>query len=293
MTCTKCKNPAVFLTPRYCKNHFIEYFEGKVLDTIRRYRLIKEEDRIVVAASGGKDSTACLHILSKHYKVTALAIDEGIRGYRAKTLADLKRFCRSRRIKLHIVSCKKELGKTLDSIATKGKSSCSLCGAMRRHLLNIHAKRLGATVIATGHNMDDEAQSIMMNFFKNNLAMSARLGPVSGLSQARGFVRRVKPLYHCSEKESYVYNHLAGLGTGFNECPYTNDSFRNSVRGIINEWEKIMPGAKKNIIRNFLKMVPKLRKIHQAGHPRACAVCGEPCAEKICIVCKIVTKRHA
>jgi uncharacterized protein (TIGR00269 family) len=289
MKCSRCNKPAILSNPKFCEKHFIAYFEKKVLDTIKTYKLIGRKDKIAVAASGGKDSTACLHILSRHFKhVTALAIDEGIRGYRAKTLADLKRFCKKRRIPLKAVSCKKELGRTLDSIAAKGKSACTICGAMRRKLLNVTARRLKATVIATGHNMDDEAQSIMMNMFRNNLTLSARLGPMTGLVKVPGFVRRVKPLYFCTEKESFVYCYLMGLGVGFAECPYTRDSYRNTVRDILNHWEKQHPGAKRNIIRNFLKVLPKIRDRYSTRiMPNACEVCKEPCAGRVCKACEI------
>ncbi|HAB51479.1 MAG TPA: tRNA lysidine(34) synthetase TilS, partial [Ignavibacteriales bacterium] len=59
---------------------------------------------------------------------------------------------------------------------------CTICGIFRRYLLNKKSKELKLTKLATGHNLDDEAQSIMMNQMKNNMNASARLGPKTGIS---------------------------------------------------------------------------------------------------------------
>ena len=119
MKCSKCSNKAVFKNPTYCKEHFIRYVESNVKKTIRQFRLLDKNDKVVVAVSGGKDSITCLHILSKWYEVEALAIDEGIKGYREYTLKDLERFCKERKIKLNIFSIKDEFSFSLDSYMKK------------------------------------------------------------------------------------------------------------------------------------------------------------------------------
>lgn len=292
MKCSKCSQRAVFGNPRYCKDHFIRYLEAKVRKTIKDYRLLTNKDRIVVAVSGGKDSTSCLYMLSKWYQVTALAIDEGIAGYRSVTLEDLKRFCAKHQIRLTICSVRDEYGFTLDALLNKTKEKpCTACGALRRHLINKYARKLKATKLATGHNLDDEAQSVLMNLFRNQVQLSARLGPVTGLISDRRFIPRVKPLYLCSEKEITTYAYLMDFGVHFAECPFTGSSYRATVCDLLNEYEGAHPGTKRNIIKSFLKMLPGLKARYRTSQaPQSCQRCGEPSAQAMCKACQFIVK---
>src|SRR3989338_10706676 len=123
MGCKICeKNPVIKLPNSniyQCRKCFNRYFEKKVRKTIRIHKLIDKKDVVGVAASGGKDSMSTLYILNKilkpqNVKLMALAIDEGIKGYRNLTF--LKNFCKANKIKLHTFSYKKELGSTLDKM---------------------------------------------------------------------------------------------------------------------------------------------------------------------------------
>jgi tRNA-5-methyluridine54 2-sulfurtransferase len=292
MKCARCQKSAVFRNPAYCREHFISYIERKVWSTIARYKLIGKNDAIFVACSGGKDSTVCLHILSQRYQVEALAIDEGIAGYRDLTLLDLRAYCAAHRIPLHVYSIKHLFGKTLDELLKKGSGlPCTLCGAFRRSLLNRCARELGATVIATGHNLDDEAQSVLMNFLRNQLAVSARLGPATGLVKDLHFVPRVKPMYFCTEKEITAYAYLMNFSPTFTECPYTWDSYRNTVRAHLNTYEENHRGTKKALIRSFLHLMPMLKARYRTTSALSrCHDCGEPCAADRCQVCSQLKK---
>ena len=173
---------------KLCKSHFTEYFENKVLKTIRQFELIDKEENFGIALSGGKDSLTVLYIFNKlskqnpRIKINAIAIDEGIVGYRDKTLETAKKFCEKNNIKLHIFSYKEEFGLTLDEmLKILDVRPCTICGIFRRYLLNKKSKELKLTKLATGHNLDDECQSILMNQLKNNIQASARLGPKVGL----------------------------------------------------------------------------------------------------------------
>lgn len=293
MKCKRCGKRAAFTNPNLCSDHFIGYFEEKFYSTIDKFSLLEKSDKIAVATSGGKDSTATLYLLSKRYEdVTALAIDEGIEGYRDHTLKDLRSFCKKNKIKLKIISFKKEFKTSLDKLIKKGGeygSPCTVCGVIRRYLLNKHSRDYD--VIVFGHNMDDEAQSIMMNFLRNNLSASARLGPRTGLVEDDKFTPRVKPLYFIKEKETTAYCFLTGILGSFNECPYVVDSFRASVRDWLNKVESERPGAKENIINNFLKILPKLKKHYHTTEPvNACKYCGEPTQRDVCKACELLRK---
>lgn len=289
----KCcdKNPAIKTNRNFCKRCFLQYIEKKIAKTIRKYDLINRKDRIACCTSGGKDSTVMLYLINKHFKnVFALAIDEGIKGYREKTLADLKKFCKKHKIKLYVFSFEKEFGYSLDQIAKKLKTKpCTLCGVLRRYLLNKKAKELKATKLVTGHNLDDEAQSILMNQFRRNMALSARLGPKTGVTTDKRFIQRVKPLYFCTEKETASYAFLQEFLDKFNECPYVSEAFRADVRDMLNKLEGKYPGIKNSIVNSFLEILPLLKKKYH-GKIGSCENCSEPSAKELCRACEILEK---
>ncbi len=282
MNCSKCSEKAVFLKPCFCKNHFINYFENKVSNTIKKFSLIDKNDSIVVACSGGKDSTTVLYLLKKlGFNVEALVVDEGIVGYRDKTIVDLKMFCKKFDVKLRIVSFSKSFGKSLDTMLKQKNHPCTICGTFRRYLLNKCASNYD--LIATGHNLDDEAQAVLMNLIKSNTELLLRSSPKS--QKVEGFVPRIKPLYFCSEKEVAIYALLKNFGVGFTECPYMDGSFRNVVRTALNDYEQNNSCSKLNLINkhlNFLKTFVLERK-----NFRSCKFCSEPSKESVCKACQI------
>ena len=276
---------------------FIQYIEKKVKKTIINYKLIDKKDKILVACSGGKDSTAALHIMSKLFgDVEAITIDVSIGGYSKKNIENLRNFCSGRNIKLHEFSFKKEFGHSLcylhSVLKSRGRklSSCAVCGVLRRSLLNKHAKRLKKTKLVTGHNLDDEAQSLLINILRNSISISARLGPVSGLVRDMGFVPRVKPLYFCYEQEIEKYSKSMGFDVVYGRCPCSVHAYRNTVRNLLNSYEESRQGTKRNIIENFLKNQKKIKDFYTSSEKIAyCSRCNEPSKEAVCNVCRILS----
>lgn len=305
MNCHKCEEKAVIELQHgsLCKNHFLNYFEEKVFRTIKKYDLISHDDKLCVAASGGKDSLTVLYLTKKYlqgYDITtdnvfALAIDEGIHNYRAKTISDLKLFCKKNKIKLKIIKTKEEFGYSLDEaypIVNKGtkKKPCNVCGVWRRYLINKYARNFGATKVITGHNLDDEAQAIIMNIFKANTNLASHLGPVSGIRDHDLFVRRVKPLYFCTEKETRLYALLKNFEIEFTECPYAREGYRAEIQEMLNTFESKYKGTKQGVVNSFLALSPLLKEKelqHYTDGIKVCKECGEPAHSEICNACKI------
>ncbi|MCD4666606.1 TIGR00269 family protein [archaeon] len=299
--CNFCKTKPVITLPnsnkQLCKSCFIKYFDKKVFKTIKKYELIKREDKILVAISGGKDSNTILHLLNKYnqrfkIKLEALAIDEGIKGYRNKTLKDAKKICKENKVKLTIISFKDEFGYTLDQLIKKIKlKQCTICGVLRRYLLNKYSLKLKANKLVTGHNLDDEVQSILMNQFRNNVEVSARLGPLTGIVEEKKFVRRIKPLYLLTEKEVATYAFLNKLPNTFTECPNAIDAYRGDVRDFINNFEEKYPGTKHSIINSFLKTLPLLKNGFKTSKAiKHCKKCKMPSSKEICQSCELLNK---
>ncbi|MBI2146532.1 TIGR00269 family protein, partial [Candidatus Woesearchaeota archaeon] len=225
----------------------------------------------------------------------ALAVDEGIHEYRATTLKDLRAFCGEHAITLKTVSNKEEFGATLDEAFPKvnrgtKKKPCNICGVWRRYLINKHARQLGATKVVTGHNLDDEAQAITMNLFKANTDLAAHLGPISGVQDHDAFVRRVKPLYFCAEKETRLYAFLKQFVIEFVECPYARQGYRAKIQDMLNDFEAAYPGTKQGIINSFLALLPALQEAERKrpNSIQQCQRCGEPANNEVCNACKMV-----
>jgi len=304
LACKNCFEKPVFKLisgESLCRSCFLRYFERKVRKTIRVFKLLGKEEKIIVGVSGGKDSLTVLNILhsiaekQRKWDVIALAIDEGIKGYRNSCLRDARAFCKTKGIVLYVYSFKGEFGYSLDEMVKKLKMKpCSICGVLRRHLLNTKARELGATKLATGHNLDDEAQSIIMNQFRRNIETSARLGPVTGVIKEKKFIRRVKPLYLMTEKEVMAYAFLKGISGRFVECPYAYDSYRGEVRDMLNEFEAKHSGTKNSIVQSFLEILPLLKKHYKTrAKLKFCRICGEPCSGEICKACEILGRLGA
>ena len=278
MNCKKCKNKSII--SNYCKEHFTEYFENKVKDTIKEFDLIKKDEKICVAVSGGKDSIVLLYLLNKFkYNVFALAIDEGIKGYRQQTIDFLKKFCEKHKIPLEIKSFREEAGKDLDDMKHIGPA-CNVCGTYRRFMLNKYSQEYDK--IATGHNLDDEAQAVFMNLFKAQTELFDRQGPKT--KEGRGFTQKIKPLYKLKEKEILAYAFIKGFDVPTEECPYTHLSFRAKVREFINREEAKEEGIKKNIVEKFLEIK---KNDDEPIITNTCKECGYPSQEDICKACKL------
>lgn len=298
MNCCNEK-PIIELTndKKLCKTHFIEYFENKVFRTITKFDLLGKEENIGVAVSGGKDSLTLLHILNQlskqnpKIKITAIAIDEGIKPYRDKSLITAKQFCNKNNIKLNIYSYKDEFGMPLDEmLKVLDVKPCTICGIFRRYLLNKKSKELNFTKLATGHNLDDECQSIMMNQFKNNIHLSARLGPKAGIKQNKDFIQRIKPLYLCTEKEVTTYAFINKLLDDFSECPNIVKSYRAQIRDMLNDIEEKFPGTKYSIVNSFLQILPELKEKFNEGKASHCVSCSEVAAKDKCNACRYMEK---
>jgi len=166
-----------------------------------------------------------------------------------------------------------------------------VCGIFRRTLLNRKSRELGATKLVTGHNLDDESQSFLMNLLMGNMSHNASLGPATGLTSNDKFIQRVKPLYFLTEKESRLYALLKGFKIDFAECPNIDMSFRAIVRDELNAIEGKLPGAKNSIVNSFMEFMPMLKEHYrQEKSDRKfsyCKRCGDACSGDICNSCRL------
>jgi uncharacterized protein (TIGR00269 family) len=288
MQCLKCAEPAY--ESSMCRDHFREYFERKVRHTIRKFKMFGKNERVGVAVSGGKDSTTLLYVLHKAgYDVVGLTVNAFIGNYTQKNLDNLKQVCTQYSIPLEEISVRDECGGSICYIKSvlneKGvkASSCMVCGVLRRSLLNKRARQLGLDVVCTGHTMDDEAQAFLMNVFRNDVATARRQGPVS---KGGAFVKRAKPFYLTSEKETTAYSKLMGFPVVYERCPCSVDAYRRQFRDFLAKVSEKHPNAANNITQFFLDAVWQREGGETA--PNECEECGEPAAGRVCRKCQIL-----
>ncbi len=300
-TCTKDTNTIVLQHGKLSEIEFLQYFENKVFKTIRKYNLFPRDEKICVAASGGKDSTAALYLTKKYfekYKIPldnlfAIVIDEGIKRHRDESLKNLNKFCKDENIKLIKINVKENFKTNIDESAEKirevGRKPCLVCGIWRRYLLNKYARENGADKLVTGHNLDDEAQAILMNQFKANISLTASLGPISGKKEHKMFVRRIKPLYFCSNDEVEMYTKIKGWELDYCDCIYSQEGYRSQIKKMLNEFENNYPGTKHGIVKSFLEILPLLKeKANESDEKlQLCNLCGEPANNEVCNACKL------
>ena len=147
---------------------------------------------------------------------------------------------------------------------------------------------MGATKIATGHNLDDEVQAIMMNYLEGNTDNLTKLGAKTE-SKAKEFTVKIKPLREIPEREIGLYVVAKELEVHFDSCPYAMQSFRGEVSEVINQLSEKHPTIKYSTLRGYdkIKNILKDELKKEYAHGR-CARCGEPSANELCKACSFL-----
>jgi len=262
--------------------------ESKVKQTLKKIKLSKKE-KIIVALSGGKDSSVVAYLMKKFgYNIDGFHIDLKIGKYSDDCLKAVKELCNSLGIKLHIYDMKKETGAGMCYLRSavqskKNLKNCAICGVVKKWILNKEVRKLKADKIATGHHLDDEAQTFLLNILKGSPELSANSGAVSKNSPDKKFIPRIKPLFHVPEKEIKKYSIEKKLPVNYAKCPCAIDSYRIQVRKFMNT---LSDKEKENIIKNSEKILKKLNK--KVSDVNYCEICGEPSRKKICKKCELM-----
>lgn len=293
MKCTRCKATAVVSLPShhagFCPDCFLDFFRNQMEKGIRRQQLFTRDDKILVAVSGGKDSLALMLELSLlGYDVTGLHIDLAIPHSSDAARAVVERFCEKHGFRL-IVRNMAEEGLAIPLVKERLKRPiCSACGKIKRHYFNKVALEGGYTVMATGHNLDDEIARLFSNVLRWDTAYLADQGPA--LPGTDGFARKVKPLWRLSEFETANYAFLRGIDYHQAPCPYSKGASFTMHKRVWADVEEAMPGRKLDWYIGFLANAKRhfMMAEEKEGVALApCTVCGYPTSSEICGVCRI------
>ncbi len=307
MKCDVCKSKeAVILQPhtgkRLCKDCFIEDIRERVKKEAEKQGLAKA-NKILLAVSGGKDSLTLADTLASFInpkKLVSFNILEGIAGYnRSDQAKKLKKYLDDLGIELISTSFEKEVGFTLDNMVRASHdrglniSACTFCGGFRRKLINNAGREVKADLVATGHNLDDEAQTILINLLRGDIKRLVRLGDIP-VKLSDKFVLRVKPLRKIYEWETTMYAFYKGFEFQEVECPYISmrPTLRAKVRDLLYSLESKKPGSLLNIVEEFDKISEEYKKNNELKDLPKCKICGEPTSygRDICKNCELLIK---
>ena len=303
MKCDKCGEKAVINMRQHklalCKDDYLRWVPEQVEKAIQKYKMFSHEDKVLVAVSGGKDSLSLWDILHRlDYQADGMYIGLGIDGgvsYSAESHRLAEAFAERHGLKLLVVDVPETYSASIPELARRthrgrGKP-CSVCGLVKRHIMNQTAHEGGYSVLATGHNLDDEVAVLFSNTLHWEGSYLVRQAPVLEADQA-GLSRKVKPLCRMYEREMAAYAMLGGIEYIYDECPFAKGSTSISYKEILNQLEAGHPGAKLSFYLRFLQAKEAGFFSQQADthfaelHP--CPTCGQPTtAPGACSFCRM------
>jgi len=325
MKCDKCSSEAVMHAAysglHMCEEHFCASVEKRVRSRVREDYLLPDDATIedpetwVIGLSGGKDSVVLTRILHDTFakdprvELIALSIHEGIDGYRDKSLDACEKLTADLDVRHETVSYAEEFGVEMDNVAEEdpnNMAACAYCGVFRRDILSRYAEEFEADKLLTGHNLDDEAETALMNFFEGDIRKMSRqhdssIGPFEGADARRtrgesdAFVPRAKPLRDIPEKEVALYAHLKDLPAHVTECPHAEEAFRGEVQELLYELEEKHPGTRHSIMSGYEELAGLASDEYREGSPDIdeCDNCGSPTTGEFCRKCHLLETLEA
>jgi uncharacterized protein (TIGR00269 family) len=292
MKCRKCGGRAALELRRhnaaFCPPHFLEFFRKQVAEAVHKHRMFTREETVLVAVSGGKDSLALWDVLIEEgYQTAGLYLDLGIFEYSQESKAKCLAFAAARGQKLVIERVADAVGAPIPEVqkATR-RPTCSACGLSKRYLMNRAALEHGYQVVATGHNLDDEAATLFGSVLHWQMDALPRQSPALASTHPK-LVRRVKPLYRLSELETAAFAFLRGIDYIVEECPFSKGATSLAHKELLNRLEESSPGAKHNFLFGFLEKARPAFARAEAVALQECASCGQVTTGAVCAFCKL------
>ena len=303
-TCDSCDKPAVveqaYSGRILCGKHLAKSVRKKISKELRAQLLLEKgkHTTILVAVSGGKDSAvlldAIVDLVGKRRDVTIVAgtVDEGIEGYRPPSIECAASLCERLGVEHHVVSYPElsfiemdEVVERLPMVIAKDndapRMACSYCGVFRRQGINHLADKIGADVIALGHNLDDMAQTVLMNMANADIERTLRLAPHTAV-----------PLRWVPEQEIHLYALHKELPMHHEECPNARGALRWRHREMVAHMEADVPGTRHGLVRMADQIKGLRNQIVALGGegqrpapPTPCPRCGSPSSGAQCKAC--------
>jgi uncharacterized protein (TIGR00269 family) len=329
MECDKCGSDAVLHAAysglHLCEDHLCRAVEKRLQRRVREDGLVPDDatpddpETWVIGLSGGKDSVVLTHILHDIFErdprieLVALSIHEGIEGYRDKSLDACRELTDDLGIRHEVVSYAEEFDVQMDDVVEddpEGMAACAYCGVFRRDILSRYAEELDADKLLTGHNLDDEAETALMNFFEGDVQQIAQhfdasLGPFKSdntpVERARKpqdhHVPRAKPLRDVPEKEIALYARFRDLPAHITECPHASEAYRAEIQQLMLDMEEDHPGTRHSIMAGYEKLAALASEAYGGSNSETefgeCNICDAPTARDMCRKCSLLDALEA
>ncbi|MEE6211172.1 TIGR00269 family protein [Salarchaeum sp. III] len=316
MDCTKCDREAVmhaaYSGTHLCDTHFFESVERRVRRRVREDDLLPRDatpenpQTWVVGLSGGKDSVVLTKILHDTFdedprvELVCLTIHEGIEGYRDASVDACEELTDDLDVRHELVTYRDEFDLEMDDVVVEDPENmapCAYCGVFRRDILARYAREYDADKLLTGHNLDDEAETALMNIFEGNVEQVAKhfdasLGGFDDRETRAEMVPRAKPLRDVPEKEVALYAQLQDLPVHMAECPHSSEAFRGEIQDLLLSLEENHPGTRHSIMAGYEELAELAAEKYRGGEPESeldsCTECGAPTTRDVCRKCALV-----
>jgi uncharacterized protein (TIGR00269 family) len=306
MKCRKCSETAIVNMRQHklalCREHYLEWVPEQTQRFIQKYEMFTPDERVLVAVSGGKDSLSLWDVLLRlGYQADGLYIGLGIdyadgESYSGESLEKVRNFVGTfwPAAHLEVADVDALYGATIPEtarISNRGRGKpCSVCGLVKRHVMNRVARDGGYAALVTGHNLDDEAAVLMSNVLHWQTGYLARQAPTLPPSYP-GLAKKVKPLCRFYEREMAAYALIRGIDYVYEECPHSVGSKTIYYKELLNQLEQESPGAKLQFYLSFLRAKKKdglFGHIEERLALNTCERCGQPTsAPGICAFCRL------
>jgi len=292
MKCKRCRGKAEVQirhhNSAFCRACFIFYFQRQVQRAVEKEHMFTPEEEVLVAVSGGKDSLALWDVLiALGYRAAGVHLALGIGRYSHTSTLKTEAFAQQRGLRLITVRLEEE-GAAIPALAAfTNRPACAACGTAKRHYFDRVASEHGFAVLATGHNLDDEAARLMGNVLRWQVDYLAKQQPVLEPTHER-FALKVKPLYRLSEYETAVYAFFRGIDYIVDECPNSLGATQLLYKDVLNRLEVTMPGTKLSFVQEFLRSGRPAFASANASPPQTCERCGMPSFGAVCSFCSLV-----
>jgi uncharacterized protein (TIGR00269 family) len=293
LKCRFCGKQAVERLRQYrlslCRECYVKFYERQVERTLKKYRVVKPEEKVLACISGGKDSSAMLTVMSKlsrtlNFELEALFIDLNIKNYSEKSFNLVKKLCRNLDVNLNIV---KTVDYGVDLNKVQRRKVCSACGTVKRYVMNRFARENGFDCVATGHTSDDIVAFFFKNWLSGNLRWSTKFLPrTDGFDKV---VTKIRPLYLLSERENALYCICKGLPFMSENCPHAPE--RDEWKDIIYEIERKKPGFRRSFVTNLIRYLTLT--FEDIQEYKYCKLCGEVTTSDICAFCKLRERKNS
>ncbi|WP_232687301.1 tRNA 2-thiolation protein NcsA [Halobacterium zhouii] len=321
MDCTKCDREAVmhaaYSGTYLCEAHLFESVERRVRHRVREDDMLpadatpEDPETWVIGLSGGKDSVVLTDIIHETFEedprveLVALTIHEGIEGYRDASLDACEELADDRDIPHEVVTYSEEFDVQMDDVAEDDPldmAPCAYCGVFRRDALARYAEELDADKLLTGHNLDDEAETALMNIFEGNVEQVAKhfdasLGPFDERREKEDMIPRAKPLRDVPEKEVALYAQLRELPVHMAECPHSSEAFRGEIQDLLLSLEEDHPGTRHSIMAGYEELASLAADEYGGDEDEqpvgSCEECGAPTARDRCRKCALLDAVNA